>query len=135
MSAANGVPTIFEKLAVAGGFGAAIGLTPTEITSVQQGEQRDLTTGEQIVVSLFQPILNSAETTGLSDLATFLKAILGALPTVTSVGQAVNIVNASLEAEGGPLQTQAISLGQSALITLVSAALSAVGKVNLPLVG
>jgi hypothetical protein len=135
MPAAAGTPTIFEKIAAALGFGAAVGLTPDQITATQAGDARDLTTGEQAIVSLFQPILNSAETEGLADLATFLKAILGALPSVTSVSQAVNVVNGALGAENGPLQQQAVSLGQSALITLVSAALSAVGHVNLPLVG
>ncbi len=72
---------------------------------------------------------------GVGDLATFLKAILGAVPQITSVDHGVSIVNAALQAEGKTLQQQAISLGQSSLITLVSAALSAVGKVNLPLVG
>ena len=135
MPASAGTPTIWEKLAVAFGFGASAGLTPDQITAVQAGDQRDLTAGEQVVVGLFQPILNAAEGDGISDLATFLKAILAAVPTITSVSQATNIVNGAIGAENGTLQQQAVSLGQSGLITLVSAALSAVGKVNLPLVG
>lgn len=135
MPASAGTPTVLQKIAAVFGFGAAIGMTPDEIAATQAGDARDLTAGEQVVLGLFAPILNAAEGDGVSDLAAFLKALLGALPSVTSVGQAVNIVSAALEAEAGTLQKQAISIGQSGLITLISAGLSAVGKTNLPLVG
>ena len=134
MPASQGTPTVWEKLAVAFGFGASAGLTPDQITAVQAGDQRDLTTAEKDVLALFQPILNTAEQTGLGDLTTFLSAIAG-IGSVTSVSQAANIVNAALAAEAGTLEKQAIALGQTSLTTLISAALAAVGKVNLPLVG
>ena len=135
MPTSAGTPTVWEKLGAALGFGASIGMTPDQIAATLAGDQRDLTKGEQELVSIFQPILNQVETQGLADLAVFLKAILGAIPQITSVSHGVSIVNAALQAEGSTLQQQAISIGESGLITLISAALSAVGKVNLPLVG
>lgn len=134
MPASAGTPTILEKIAAALGFGAAVGLTPDEITATQQGDSRDLTTAEQEVVALFQPILGAVEQEGLGDLVQFLTAVAG-LGSVTSVSGAANIVNAALSAEAGVMQKQAISLGQTSITTLISAALAKVGKVNLPLVG
>jgi hypothetical protein len=134
MPIAQGTPTIEQKVAVALGFGASIGLTPEEITAVQTGEQKDLSTAEQTVVGLFSPILGAAEQAGLADLTQFLTAVAG-LGSVTSVSGAANIVNAALSAEAGVMQKQAISLGQTSVTTLISAALAKVGKVNLPLVG
>jgi hypothetical protein len=134
MPASAGTPTVWEKIAAKLGFGAGIGMTPDEITTTLAGDNADITKAEQEIVGLFAPILNVAETQGLGDLATFLKAIAG-IGSVSSVSQAANIVNAALAAEAGTLQKQAIALGQTSLTTLISAALAAVGKVNLPLVG
>lgn len=134
MPASQGTPTVWEKLAVAFGFGAQAGLTPDQITATQAGEQRDLTVGEQAIVGLFAPILNVAEQDGLGDLAQFLVAVAG-LSSVTSVSGATNIINAALSAEAGVMQKQALSLGQTSVGTLISAALAKVGKTNLPLVG
>lgn len=134
MPASQGTPTIEEKAAVALGFGAAVGLNPTEIAAIQAGEQRDLTKAEQDVFGLFSPILGAAEQTGLGDLANMLTAVLGAIPSITSISGGVSIINAILQAESGPLQKQAIALGQTSLTTLVTAALAKVGKSNLPLV-
>lgn len=134
MSAAQGTPTIFEKIAVALGLGANIGLTPQEVTSVQQGEQRDLTSAEQTVFSLAKPILSVGETQGVADLTTMLKTILGAIPNMTSLGGAMSVVNSVLEAEGSTLQKQSVSLGQTSLTTIVTAILAELGHVNLPLV-
>jgi len=134
MSAANGVPTVLEKIAAALGFGASVGLTPDQITATQAGDNRDLSVAEQTVVSLFSPILGAAEQAGLADLTQFLTAVAG-LGSVTSVSGAANIVNAALSAEAGVMQKQALSLGQTSVTTLISAALAKVGKVNLPLVG
>ena len=134
MPASQGTPTVWEKIAVLFGFGAQAGLTPDQITATQQGEHRDFTAGEKVVVGLFEPILNVAEQDGLGDLAQFLTAIAG-LSSVTSVSKAASIVNGALEAEGGTMQKQAIALGQTAVSTLIAAALTKVGKVNLPLVG
>ena len=134
MPASQGTPTIEEKIAVALGFGAQVGLTPDEIAATQAGDQRDLSTAEQAIVGLFSPILGAAEQAGLSDLAQFLTAVAG-LSSVTSISGAANIVNAALEAEAGVMQKQAIALGQTSITTLISAALAKVGKVNLPLVG
>lgn len=132
MPASQGTPTIWEKIGVA--FGITSGLTSDEVNAIKAGEQKDLTTAEQAVVGLFQPILNVAEQQGLGDLTQFLTAVAG-LSSVTSIGGAANIVNAALAAEGGTMQKQAIALGQTAISTLIGAALTKVGKVNLPLVG
>lgn len=133
MPASAGTPTILQKIGAALGFGAALGMTPAEITATQAGDQADLTKAEQTIVGLFAPIFNLAETDGLSDLTAFLQAVLGAVPNITSVSQAVNIVKAAATAENGVLSQQVQTLGQTSLTTLVSAALAAVGKVNVPI--
>jgi hypothetical protein len=134
MDAAHGTPTIWEKIAAKLGFGAAIGMTPDQITATVAGDNADITKGEQDLLGLFQPSLVAVEQAGASDLVSFLKAIAG-LGSVTSVSQAANIVNGALAAEGATLQKQAIAIGQTGVTTLLSAALSAAGKINLPLAG
>jgi hypothetical protein len=126
MPAADGTPTIWEKI------GAVFNLEGAENATILAGDQRDLTQAEQDVLALFKPILSSAESTGLSDLTSMLQGILTLVPGVSTVSGAVQIVTSVLAGEAGPLAAQAKALGQTSLTTLVSAALAALGKVNLP---
>lgn len=126
MSEAAGTPTIWEKI------GAVFGLDGASNAAVLAGDQRDLSTAEQTILALFKPVLAQAEQEGVADLISLLQGILVLVPGVTSVSGAVGIVSAVLKGEAGPLAAQAEKLGQTALSTLVSAALSSLGKTNLP---
>jgi hypothetical protein len=127
MPASQGTPTIWEKI------GAVFNLDGAQNAAILAGDQRDLSKAEQDVLAIFQPILNSAEGTGLSDLVSMLQGILTLVPGVSTVSGAVQIVTSVLQGEAGPLAAQAKALGQTSLTTLVSAALAALGKVNLPI--
>lgn len=126
MPASAGTPTIWEKIAALwGGDGA-------ENAAVLAGDKADLAKGVAALQGLFGPVVNEIETDALTDVTGFLKGLAAAAPTFTSLSQAVNYVKGSAAALGGPVGQQVGSLSQSALITLVSAALVAVGKLNVP---
>ena len=125
MDAAHGTPTIWEKI------GALFGAGGADQAATLAGDQRDLSQAEQDVVSLLQPLLHSFEGTALADLTSFVKATLAA-STASTVSGAVAEVNAAAKAEAGTVLSQVEQLGQTSLVTLVSAALAALGKVNLP---
>lgn len=128
MDAAHGTPTVWEK------FAALVDPNFPNRTTILQGEQQDLTKAEQAFASLLAPIVTTVQTEAAQDLVAFITAI-ASLPSVTSVSQAGAILAGALSAEAGVLQKQAIAVGQTILNTLLSAALAAAGKLNVPLVG
>ena len=97
MPASQGTPTFFEKI------GAVFGLDGANNAAVLAGDQRDLTKGEQAVLSLLQPTLNAIEGDAQGDLANYSRLDLAAVPNITSLSQAVGIVNGALAAENGTL--------------------------------
>jgi hypothetical protein len=126
MDAAHGTPTIWEKLSAAFGGGGA------NRASILAGEQRDFTQAEQDLVSIFQPVLHTLESTALTDLRAILNKVLSGAASLTSVAGAVSLVKTAITSEGGVVVQQAQQLGQTSLTTLVSAELAALGHVNLP---
>jgi hypothetical protein len=134
MDASVGTPTIWQKIAARLGFGAAIGMTPAEITSTLNGDNADVTKAETDLLTLFGPLLHSAEQTGLADLQALLTTVLTGAESgsITSVAGAVTLVKTALATEGGAAAAQAEQIGETSLTTLVSAALSSLGKVSLP---
>ena len=125
-------PSVWQKIAVKLGFGAAIGLTPAEILAVQTGDNADITQGEQDLLSLFSPILHAAETDGVADLQTALTTALSGAAAVTSVVGGVALAKTALTTASSSAQAQAANLGETAFTTLVSAILSSLGHVSLP---
>ena len=134
MDASVGTPTIWQKIAVALGLGASIGMTPAEIASTQAGDNADVTEAEKNLLGLFQPILHSAESTGLADLQALLTTVLTGAESgsITSVASAVALVKSALATEAGAAAAQAEQIGETSLTTLVSAALASLGKTALP---
>ncbi len=128
MDAAHGEPTVWEKVSAWFGGGGA------NRAATLAGEQRDFSAAEQEFLTIFQPVLHTVESVGITDLSAFLKTVLSAAPSITSISGAVDIVKAALETAVGSIKTQATSLGQTSLITLVSAILAALGHVNLPVI-
>lgn len=133
MPASEGTPTVIDKLKV--GIETLFGHAPTAgpdaatLAGIKADLQKDLTTVE----TLFGPVLQEVKTDGLGDLASFLQAELTAIPDITSVSQAMAIVKASAGAEAGTINAQLKTISQSSLTALVSAALTAVGKAQVPL--
>jgi hypothetical protein len=132
MPAADGSPTFVEKLFAPIGLGPAIGMTPEEVTATVAGDKADLTKDEQAIATAATPILNLAENDGISDLINVLDTLITLIPGVSSISGFVQIVTTVLAAENGPLAAQAKAIGQTALTTLATTALTAAGKVNLP---
>ena len=133
MPAANGTPTIFDKLRV--GFQALVGQTPQNPIDAQTlaGIKNDINKGVTDLESIFGATIQNIETDALTDVTTFLTGIAKAIPvgSVTSLSQIVNVVKAAAGALGGPVATQVGQVESSALNTLVSAASIAAGHVNL----
>jgi hypothetical protein len=128
MDAAHGVPTVWEKLAALfGGDGA-------NNASVLAGDQRDLTTAETDLLGLFQPLLHTVESTGLTDLSAVIQKVLTGASGITSVSTAVALVTTAIEGEVPTIQQQAAAIGKTSLTTLVSAALASLGHLDLPVI-
>lgn len=128
MDAAHGTPTIVEK------FLALVDPAYPNRAAILQGEVQDLDKAGQALSALLAPVAKVVQTQGINDLVIFIQAIAG-LGSVTSLSQAANILSGALSAEAGILQKQAIAAGQTTVNTLLSAALAAAGKLNVPVVG
>jgi hypothetical protein len=132
MDAAHGTPTVWQKIVARLGFGAAIGMTPAEIASTLAGDNRDLTQGETDLLSLFANVLHTGEADGLADLQAAATTALSGASGVTSVAAGVALVKTVLTTASASAQSQAATLGETTLTTLVSAILSSLGHTNLP---
>lgn len=131
MSIAAGTPTVEDKIRAAAE--AIFGKVPPADQPVVAGELRDLHQAVDILGGLFGPTLVTIEQDSQQEVVTFLKGILAAVPSFTSVSSAIKFVEAALVGLEGPIKAQLGGVSQSALITLVSAALTAVGHLNLPI--
>lgn len=134
MPAANGTPTIFDKVRV--GIAAIFGKTPapgTPDAATLAGDKADLDKAVNDLETIFGPTVQAIEGDALGDVTSFLGGIAKAIPvgSVTSLSQIVNVVTAAAKALGGPIAQQIGTVESGALNTLVSAASVAAGHVNL----
>lgn len=130
----GGPPSIWQKLIVEAGLGARFGLTPEQIASVAAGNAHDVSQGEQDIVTLLHPIAVLAENDGLAIVQTELTAGLKAVESgsITSVASGVALAKSIIADGSNELKAQAATLEGTAFTTFVSAILSAIGHVNLP---
>lgn len=129
MDAAHGTPTIFEKI------GALLGLGGTDQAATLAGDEHDLSTVETDFLNTFlQPLLHTVESDGLTDLSALVTTTLASAAggQVPSVAAAVDLVKTAVTAQGGSLLQQIEKLGETSLVTLVSAGLASLGHTALP---
>lgn len=122
MPASQGTPTIWQKI------GAIFGQGGTTQAATLAGDERDAATLLADLEGLFGPTVVTLETDGLAAVTAFLKEVLSVAP-ITSLSTAISAVKTAATTAGGTLLTQIESLGEQALTTLISAALTALGKV------
>ena len=132
MPASEGTPTILQKAVVAAE--ALFGHVPPDAVdqATLAGLKRDFSQAVADVENIFGPVLNEIEADAVKDVTGFLKGVLQAAPTFTSLAQAINFVKGSAASYGGPIGQQITNLSQGALMALVSAALVAAGHLNVP---
>jgi len=87
-----------------------------------------LSADEQALLSLFQPLLASAEASALQDLLTFIRGVLTTTPAQSSLDAWETIILQGLEKLGGELATLAKSLGSNVLQGLIAFTLAALPK-------
>lgn len=127
MSIADGTPRVGDKIRTL--IEALLGKVPPADQPVLTGEIADAHKALDFIDSIFGPVIQNVEQGALQIATTAARGILTAIPNVTSLQQAVDIVMAAFEAESGPLADFLKSIGQQAFATLVSAILTGLGKV------
>lgn len=129
MDAAHGTPNVKEKVAVALGLGAQVGLSPELIAQVQAGEARDVSTAETELFNVLSPLLGGEISADETSLVTWAKGFFAELEHPQSIPQAAANAKTALQTEGGVLLAEVVKLGEGAWQALVGLVLVNLGKV------